>query len=190
MRPRDPSPHDELRTFTQPGCTREPNVPMSAPVARSGSTGGSQGESTDGDGQCVPPSRAAMNTSGFRSNIRFLGFVSTLFAAFFIAIGLLGLVFAARDLASGPPIVKSAIVLASVESPSSGPYAIRLRLDDGRQVMVSEQSSPIDNGVRLRIVVKDGAYEIYDPTGPWFGSLTAIAGGIVMYLVGRKLKSA
>jgi|GEM_PF-6608910 len=131
-----------------------------------------------------------MNMSGLRSNLRFVGFVSVLVSAFFIVFGLLGLVFAARGLASGPPIVKSAIVLASVESPSSGPYAIRLRLDDGRQATVFEQPSPIDNGVRLRIVLKDGAYEIYDPTGPWIGSLTSIAVGIVMYFVGRKLKSA
>jgi hypothetical protein len=164
---------------------------MSAPVARSGSTGGSQGESTDRDGYCVPPSRAAMNTSGVRSNIQFFGFLATLFGALFIAFGLLGLIFAVGDLASSPPIVRSGVVLASAqESPSSNHYSIRVRLDDGRLVMVAEEPSPIDKGVRLGLIVKDGAYEIYDPTGPWVGSLLLIAVGTGIYLVGRKMKVA
>lgn len=131
-----------------------------------------------------------MNTSGVRSHIRFFGFLSTLFGALFIAFGLLGLIFAVVGLASSPPIVRSGIVIASVESASSGHYTIRARLDDGRQVLVAEEPSPIDKGVRLRLIVKDGAYEIYHPTGPWVGSLLSIAIGIGVYLVGRKMKQA
>ena len=129
--------------------------------------------------------------SGVRSYIRFFGFLSTLAGALFIALGLLGLIFAVRDLASSPPIVKSGIVLASVESPSSGNFAIRVRLDDGRQVMLAEQSLPIDNGVKLRLVVTDGAYVIYnDPTDAWVGSLFSLASGIGIFLAGRKMKHA
>ena len=40
----------------------------------------------------------------------------------------------------------------------------------------------------LELVVKDGAYRIYDPTGPWIGSLIALASGIGLCLLGRKLR--
>jgi hypothetical protein len=132
-----------------------------------------------------------MNMSGVRSYIRFFGFLSTLFGALFIALGLLGLIFAIRDLASSPPIVKSGIVLASVESPSSGNFTIRVRLDDGRQVMLAEEGTPIDKGAKLRLVVKDGAYEIYNATtDAWVGSLFLIASGIGIFFAGRKMKRA
>jgi hypothetical protein len=132
-----------------------------------------------------------MNTSGVRSYIRFFGFLSTLFGAVFIAFGLLGFMFAVGDLASSSPIVKAGIVLASVESPSSGSFAIRVRLDDGRQVMLAEEATPIDKGVKLRLVAKDGAYEIYnDPIDAWVGSLLSVTIGTGIYLAGRKMKVA
>jgi hypothetical protein len=131
-----------------------------------------------------------MNMPDVRSQARFFGFISTLFGAIFIVAGLLGLIFALTDLVSSHPRVESGMVLASIESPSSGHYTIRVRLDDGRQVMVAEEPSPIDNGVKLRLVVKDGAYWIYDPAGPWIGSLIALAAGIGMCLAGRKLRLA
>lgn len=97
-----------------------------------------------------------MNMSGVKSYVRFFGFLSTLLGGLFIALGLLGLIFAVGSLVSSPPIVRSGIVLASVESPSSGSFAIRVRLDDGRQVMLAEEATPIDKGVKLRLVAKDG----------------------------------
>jgi hypothetical protein len=134
---------------------------------------------------------AEMNMSGVKSYIRFFGFLSTLVGGLFIALGLLGLILAVGDLASSSPIVKSGIVLASVESPSSGSFAIRVRLDDGRQVTLAEEATPINKGVNLRLVVKEGAYEIYnDPIDAWVGSLLCIAIGAGMYLAGRKMKVA
>ena len=130
-----------------------------------------------------------MSMSGVRSYLRFFGFLSTLWGALFIAFGLLGLFFAVKDLASSHPRVESGTVLASVESPSSNHYSIRVRLADGRQVVVAEEPSPIDRGARLRLVVKDGAYWVYDPTGPWVGSLFALGSGTGMYFAGRKLKA-
>ena len=129
-----------------------------------------------------------MSKSGVRSYLRFFGFLSTLWGAVFIAFGLLGLFFAVKDLASSHPSVESGTVLASVESPSSNYYSLRVRLDDGRQVTVTPAASE-DRGARLRLVVKDGAYGIYDPTGPWVGSLFALGSGTGMYLAGRKLKA-
>jgi hypothetical protein len=132
-----------------------------------------------------------MNMSGVKSYVQFSGFMSTLFGMFFIAVGLLGLAFAVGGLVSGPPIVRSGTVLASVESPLSGKFAIRVRLDDGRQVMVGEVATPMDKGAKLRLVAKDGAYEIpNDPIDAWVGSLISIAGGTAIYLAGRKMKVA
>jgi hypothetical protein len=54
--------------------------------------------------------------------------------------------------------------------------------------MVAGEPSPIDQGVELRLVMKDGAYWIYDPTGLWVGSLISLASGIGLCLVGRKLR--
>jgi hypothetical protein len=103
----------------------------------------------------------------------------------------LGLFFAVRDSASSPPHAESGVVIASAqESPSSNHYAIRVRLDNGRQVVVAEEPSPIGHGVKLRLVVKDGAYWIYDPTGAWVGSLVSLASGVGLCFVGRKLKGA
>jgi hypothetical protein len=132
-----------------------------------------------------------MNMSGVKSYVRFFGFLATLLGGLFIALGLLGLIFAVGSLLSSPPVVRSGIVLASVESPSSGSFAIRVRLDDGRQVMLAEEATPIDKGVKLRLVAKDGGYEIYnDPIDAWVGSLLSIAIGTGMYLAGRKMKLA
>jgi hypothetical protein len=130
-----------------------------------------------------------MSTSVARFYIQFNGFLSTLFGVFFVGVGLLGLIFAVGGLAS-PPILRSGTAIASVQSSSTGHYAIRAKLDDGRQVIVAQESSPIDEGVRLRLVVTNGNYEIYDPTGPWVGSLVSITAGIGIYLVGRVMKDA
>ena len=129
-----------------------------------------------------------MNMSGVRSYLRFFGFVSILFGALFIVFGPLGLFFAVKDLASSHPSAESGTVLASVESPSSNYYSLRVRLDDGRQVTVAPAASE-DRGARLRLVMKDGAYGIYDPSGPWVDSLFALGSGTGMYLAGRKLKA-
>jgi hypothetical protein len=118
-----------------------------------------------------------MSTSGVRSYIRFFGFLSTLVGASFIAFGLLGLLFGVADLASSPLIVKSGIVIAPVESPSPDNFAIRVRLEDGRQVTLAEEPSPIDKVVRLRLIVKDSTYEIYnDPIDAWVGGSSDLSG--------------
>jgi hypothetical protein len=57
--------------------------------------------------------------------------------------------------------------------------------------MLAEEATPIDKGVKLRLVAKDGGYEIYnDPIDAWVGSLLSIATGTGMYLAGRKMKRA
>jgi hypothetical protein len=134
---------------------------------------------------------AYMGIPNVRSYTRFLGLASILVGVLFIAFGLLGLVFAVRDLVQSSPRVESGVVVASVqESPSSNHYSIRVKLDNGRQAVVDEEPSPIDHSVKLRLVMKDGAYEIYDPTGAWVGSLISLASGVGLCLVGRNLKRA
>ena len=122
-----------------------------------------------------------------RSHLRFQGFISLLFGTLLFVVGIIGLSFAIKDSVSSPPRVESGIVIASAqESPSSNRYSVRVRLDDGRQVLV-DQPSPVDQGVKLKLVMKDRGYEIYDPIGPWVGSFIALAIGIGLYLLGRKL---
>lgn len=124
------------------------------------------------------------------SYARFMGLIAMLLGVFFIAVGVLGIFFAVKDLVSSPLGVKPATVVSSVESPLSGHYSIRARVDDGREVMISgEQGSRIGSGVKLRLVLKDGAYSIYDPNESLIGSLIALASGIGLYLAGRRFRS-
>jgi hypothetical protein len=133
---------------------------------------------------------AHMGIPNMKSYTRSLGLVSVLMGVLFITVGLLGLFFAARDSIQSSPRVFSGIVLASAqESPSSNRYSVRVKLDDGRQVVV-EQPSPRDHNARLRLVMKDGAYEVYDPTGPWVGSLVSLASGVGLCFVGRMLRGS
>jgi hypothetical protein len=135
---------------------------------------------------------AHMGIPNMKSYNRFFGAVSALVGLSFGAIGLLGLFFfAVRDSIQSSPRVVSGVVLASVqESPSSNHYSVRVKLDDGRQVVVGEEPSPRDHNAKLRLVMKDGAYEVYDPTGPWVGSLFSLASGVGLCFVGRILTRA
>ena len=132
-----------------------------------------------------------MGIPNIKSYKRFLGVVSVVVGLFFGAVGLLGLFFAVRDSVQSSTRVVSGVVLASQqESPSSNHYSIRVKLDDGRQVVVGEEPSPRDHNAKLRLVMKDGAYEVYDPTGPWVGSLFSLASGVGLCFVGRILTRA
>jgi len=132
-----------------------------------------------------------MGIANLNSYKRFLGVVSALVGLFFGAVGLLGLFFAVRDSVQSSARVVSGVVLDSVqESSSSNHYSVHVKLENGRQVVVGEEPSPRDHNAKLRLVMKDGAYEVYDPTGPWVGSLFSLASGAGLCFVGRILTRA
>lgn len=105
----------------------------------------------------------------------------------FICLGVLGLGFAVQGLWTPVHAEPGTVISSTQESPSSARYATQIRLDDGRQIVMVDPS-PRDKGFRLKVIGKDGIYELYDPSGPWIGSLVALAAGSLMYVSGRAIR--
>lgn len=120
----------------------------------------------------------------------FLAHIILLAGSFFLALGVIGLLFATHDhLARDQPTIATGVVIASSESPSTNQYTVRVKLSDGPEVAL-EQPSPIAPGSRLRVVLRDGSYSIYDPLGPWLGSSLSLASGIMLRVAARWMKNS